>query len=539
MAEWRANDRDLNPPANIAGFVDRTGGNPKVKIQWFQDQAPPTDPPVFGIQVWNDINTTNPNIWQSNIWRLPYVIPYIEVFWSYNHGAWGTGTRSQQLQQVAQRVRDRVLQIRNLILQYHPNVNFRWAWWPHRYASDSFVDGNHTVSPYITTALFDHYNDRVTIPGQSVPVSSVFSANGRAEFKSLTLEAVSYLKPLLVAEGIPDPVFVDPDYENGAPVPFRAVYNRITRTSIPESDAPYNLAQWHNWVKNDPRANTELIDGNVTYNQWAASLTDWNGDPFPESYLYPFVYDSSPTAAARVGAIYSSLGSRIVDWGLHDALYTSCKQYFPNTVCGNWLTFASSRSTRSNGYRFRESPYNFGPNMKADFSMPALYGFGLNDNYEPWPGFQWPLNSGYDTFYEHLYWHNIDESLYQNVPNGNVDLYKRLYCETANNILRGQKENAPNKIQALSIAWQSPNIYPFGNTINANPVGGARRWPQYMNNASWNFINSPEVFVELIKQVRKYNVRIIEVFAQNGNKTAMDQMYTQLPTALESAGYTV
>lgn len=512
MPEWRTNDKILDPPQNLVASIEQISGANRLSLQWFQPQSAPATPPLIGIQVWANTNTTSPTTYDSHIWRLPYVIPYIETFWSFAPGAWNNETE----------IIDKVLRVRNnLVSNGHRTIqNFQWAWWPNRYGTDG--PGNTPGNP---DSLFYHHNDRVSVGGN--PEHMMFCAAGRALWKPATLAILQNLKPLLVNNDLPDPIYVNPDYEGGMGLPDSSVR--------------------HNAVKADARANSELIDGTVTYNQWVASLKDWNNESIPESYLadtfpwiYDGVYDSPPNLARqRVGALYNSLRFAVKDWVLHDTLYSSCKQVFPNIICGNWDVFTASRETLAHSFRFRESPYHFS-NLKADFSMPQRYGISIADWYEQLPYIQ-PLGSGYATFKENIHRFGIDESLYQNAPNGKNDLLRRIYLEGLQNDLKGSYDTSfpINKRQAVSIAWQHPNIWPGGISVGATTSNQGRFWPEYMNGASFNFANSPEVVTEMFKIFKRFNISLIEVFAQDANKTSMDHMLSVLPTALSNAGYTV
>lgn len=523
MAEWRVNDSDLNAPQGVAAYINKQTANPSVRLIWTQETASQTPPPTIGIQIWAG---GTDSLWQSNIWRLPYVIPYLEVFFSWNDGATGT---SAELQGFANMVKNTVLQARTKILQYHPNVEFKWAWWPHRYGGDGFIKSGQPN--FRRDRIFNHYADVLNVPSNystdGIGVSSVFTANGRANYKAKTREFLSYLKPLLDAEGLPGPVFVDADYEGGAAAP------------VAYQSGVFGNTQWHNVIKNDPRASTELIDGSITYNQWYQNLKDVNGNSIPENKFYPLVYNWEEYP--YVGPMYLNLNARIVDYGLWDCLYVPCKEVWPNILGWNWQIFGSTASNLANGWRYRESPVGFGSTLKADLHFPACYGIDMKDIYQ-WsdgnPSF--PVGLGHQTYPETLSRFGITEAPYLVNPSTKKDLLKRIYVEQLNNQLRGPYLSSNgNKGVGISITWLSQNIYPgVQRATNAGLNGLERRWPTSMEGISFDFIDSPEVFVEVLRLFRKYNVQYVEVFAQNATKTALDQMHSALISGLPQVGYT-
>jgi hypothetical protein len=524
MAEWRVNDPDLNAPQGVAAYINRQTTNPSVRLIWTQEVTTPVPPPTIGVQVWWGEQA---DIWQSNIWELPYVIPYIMAFFTWNHG--NPGGSPAEIQSMAAHTRDRIVYTRNKILQYHPNVDFKWAWWPIRYGGDGFIKSG---QPHFgRDSLFYHYADILNVPanystdGQGV--SSVFTANGRAYYKAKTQEFLSYLKPLLDAEGIPAPIFVDPDYEGGAAAPV-GFYNWQV----------FNYPAWHNVIKNDPRAGTELIDGTVTYNQWYQNLKDINGNPIPENKFYPPVY--SWEEYPYVGAIYTNLNARITDYGLWDCLYSPCKAIWPNILAWNWQIYGSDARALTHGWRYRESPVGFGETLKADRHFPACYGIDFKDIYQYSDGSPAaPTGLGYQTYPETLARFGINEASYTANPTTKKELMKRIYVEQLHNQLRGAylSSNGTKGI-GLSFTWLSSSIYPGRQTAtNIGLNGLERRWPTFMEGTSFDFVDSPEVFVEVLRLFRKYNIQHLEFYAQNATKTALDQVHSALISGLPQAGY--
>lgn len=431
----------------------------------------------IGIQSWWNQQMTPRENFSSQLFSLPYVIPYIECFFSYNDG------EGRSMEDRAKGLRDRVVETRDLLRQYHPTVPFNWGWWPHRYAQDGFVGRD--------DKLFYHKDDRLAT-GSNV----VFTAHGRALFKAKTREFFGFLKPLLDAAGIPDPIFLDPDYEGGC--------GHVMATQ--DWGQSY---QWHQLIMADPRATTELIDGVQTYAHFIQNLKDIDGNPVPENELFPFIYDSSEKGNKRAN-VYSTLTSMIVDYGLWDCLYSPAQEIWPNVLCGNWMTTASTRNKLVNGYRFKESPIDAGANFKG-MQIASVYGNSTTD--QNW----WPVGLGFNTFNEQLFRFGIDKTAFTDKD----ALARKINTSYFEYFTSGMNEACPNGKKAISIAWAGA-----GSWQGAQVFTDPNLFPPEYIGAVLDYKAHPEMFDEIFASCRRNKVSVMEIFAENTNKSACDDMYT-------------
>lgn len=434
--------------------------------------VPPTKKmPIVGIQIWNNVPV---DLIASKVFELPFVIPYIEIFFSYSNG----DGRS-----MLDRAKDVVQSVKDVHIKFvatHPNTPFRWGWWPHRY-------GEGIDSP--DTNLFTHKDDKL-VTGEH----AIFTAKGRAFYKAKTREFMSYLAPMLAAANLPPPIFVDPDYEGGAWL----------------AGADWTKKhEWHTWLKSDPRSQTELIDGYHTYSQLSKNLKDMNGNVIPESELYSHPYDSSKW---NLSCVYSTYNAAIVDWALHDALYSVVKEYWPDCICGNWGTFGATPEKLVHNYRFKESPVQVGSGFHGDIQIATLYGNYTTDTLNQ------PLGLGYNTFYEQLQRFGIDQTKY---PNKN-DLARKIHVENMRYYVEGMKA-ANSKKLGFSMTWRGAGIW-TGKDVYTSP----QHYPSSYIGAELDYNASPNMIKEIFDIFKDNNVKIVEIFAQGATKAGLDKMYDVL-----------
>jgi len=438
----------------------------------------PAGPAVWiGIQSWWNQQMTPHENFSSQLFSLPYVIPYIECFFSYGDG------EGRSMEERAKALRDRVVETRELLRQYHPTVPFNWGWWPHRYAGDGFTGPD--------DKLFFHKDDRLA-SGSNV----VFTAKGRELFKAKTREFFRYLKPLLDAEGIPDPIFLDADYEGGC------------GTVVATKDWA-DCGRWHQMIMADPRATTELIDGVQTYAQFIHNLKDLDGNPVPENELFMFIYDSSEKGNKRTN-VYSTLTSMVVDYGLWDCLYSTAKEIWPNVLTGNWGTTAATRNKLVNGWRFKESPIDAGANFKG-MQIATLYGNNTTDQ------LFWPVGLGFNTFNEQLFRFGIDKTAFADKD----ALARKIHTSYFEYFTSGMNEACPRGKKAVSISWSGLGSW-YGPNVFVDP----NIFPPEYIGAVLDYKAHPEIFDEIFASCKRNNVSVIEVFAQDTHKNACDDMYT-------------
>ena len=435
---------------------------------------------TIGIQMWANTVCSPPENYSSQLFSLPYVVPYIEAFFSYGNAD------GQTPQGRARATADRIISVRDTMAYFHPGVPFRWAYWPHRFGSDGFIGADDN--------LFYHRNDRL-----SNGVSSVFTASGRALFRSQSQAFFSALKPMLDAAGISDPIFLDADYEGGTRGP-------VATDNWSES------RQWHGIIMSDPRSKTELIDGVQTYEQFVSNLIDRDGHPAPTSDLYTHIYDSSERGC-QLACVYSSFHASIVDFGLWDTLYQPAKEIWPKVLCGNWNVTSSTPQKLVHGYRFKESPV-YTPHFRG-MQIASLYGNPTTD--ANW----WPTGLGFNSFNEQLLRFGIDKSAYTDKN----ELSRKIHASYADYFISGMRSAKPAGDIGISFSWSGP-----GSWYGVNTFSDASIFPSDYIGATLDYKSHPEVWDEIAASCKRNNVKVIEIFAQNTNKAACDDMYNAFKT---------
>lgn len=434
-----------------------------------------------GIQMWG-----NPSdAYSSPLFSLPTVIPYIEAFFSFGDGD------GQTILQRATGAAQRIINVRDVIANYHPGKEFNWAYWPHRYGYDGITGKD--------DKLFYHKDDKL-----SNGWSSVFTAKGRSLFRSKTKEFFGYLKTQLDAAGIPAPIFIDADYEAGAAAPVWA------------TDEWNSSSLWHSIIMADPRSRTELIDGHRTYAEIANSLKDLAGDPIPVDELYPHVYDSSEKGHRRA-CLYSSMATSILDFGLDYCLYQPAKEVWPTTRCGNWGTFISTREKLVHGYRFKETPVDAAPNFRG---MPIAMLYGNSTMDAIWQ----PTGAGYNTFAEQLFRFGIDKSLYANDKDA---LARKIHTSYVDYFVSGMHSARPDLDKAISLSWCGA-----GSWTGAEFYSDASKFPADYIGAKLDYKAHPEVWDDIIASCRANRVKVIEIFAQGTTLAGFNDMYNTFKNRL-------
>ena len=491
-----ADDPILNPPKNISSTANI--GDNNIVVSWnapsssFEPSSLHKTPPKIIIQgSRRAVDLGNELFDLSNTYIL------VNEFVTY-----GNGDARTMAERAAEAIAT-IVQARDRWVSVRPNEPFRWAFWPQNYGSSDWGTPNN--------ALFRHSSDFLS----GGLYSGVWSTVGIQESRSRMQEYFGIVANALAQQGIPPPYYLDPDYEGDGNLYFAGGNEN-------------NRNQWHNLIMADARAYNTLFDGSISYADYTAQLKDLDGLPVSTSELYPYIYDLS-LRASKLVHVYSSIGAMRVDWGLYKSLFEPAKEVWPNVICGNWLLFGSTRQYLANGYRFRESPVDFGPNMKSDVHVPANYGWGLTD----WIGF--PVGSGTNNYYECASRYNIDLNKIKN-PN---EIVKAMRIASLDYSLRACEGANVNKPIA---AWLQYNNLPL---IYNNLYEGGN--PKYPNGFSACVLDDREHMMNLFRVMNKRNVSMVGWFC--GQTLGLDN--TQEDTAdtyskiykvvsnLQEAGYIV
>ena len=315
--------------------------------------------------------------------------------------------------------------------QSRPNRDFRWAFWPARFGLQILSQGIHT--------LFQDPEDSIN------GVGGVWSARGNAKYRAWSIRFFEKLKTDLVTYGIPDPIYIDPDYEG-------------PRGSTWISDT---FQHAYTDFQNDPRYSTELFDGRITFEEFVNNYTDLNGNTVPVEDLLPPVYDNGPDGATRAN-FSASVGARSVDWALWTTLYEPAKMVFPNVMCGNYITQSASRQYPTYQWRPKESPVDFNTSMWADVGVLGYFGAFAGPIEAPQ---SWMADTyGFRQYYELVRRYGIDTS---KTPNQQLfDMFKGEFAFNATGAVR----SAPNKEAAVWLSYNLGNLFLDQSTF---PPGAA------------------------------------------------------------------
>lgn len=489
-------DPVLNPPKNISSTANV--GDRNIIVSWtapsseFEPSSSNKAPPKIIVQ-----GSRRAADLANDLFDLSNTYILVNQFVAFGN------SDSRTMTQRAMEAKASIVEARNRWASVRPNEPFRWAFWPQNYGGFDWGTPN--------TSLFRHASDFLS----GGLYSGVWSTAGIDEARTRMQEYFGVLANELNQEGIPHPYYLDPDYEGDGNFGFAGGNEN-------------NRSQWHNLIMADSRASNVLFDGSVSYAQFIANLKDIDGVPVPSSELYPYFYDQSLTASKRVN-VYSSINSMRVDWGLYKSLFETAKQVWPNVICGNWLLAGATRQYPANGYRFRESPVDFGPNMKADVHVPSNYGWGLPD----FIGF--PNGYGFSTYYESASRYNIDLN---KIKNSN-EIVKAMRLGSLDYSLVACEQSNPSKpiaawLQYNNVPLVYNNIYEQGN-------------PKYPNRFSASFMDDREHMMNLFRIMNKRNVSMVGWFCgqtlglnstQEDTRDTYSKIY-EVVSNLREAGYTV
>lgn len=404
----------------------------------------------------------------SPLFARPEVIPYIEAFWSYGDG--DTRTPEKRAEDVLYWAR----WYRDVLAAAHPNKAFRWAWWPHRFGEGITGAGDR---------LLGHALDGL-MTGEPGP----FTEHGRALHRAHARRALAWLAPRLLAEGLPNPEYVNPDFESGLP-------------------APKDMARAHANLLADDRSRRPMFAGGVSYAEFVARMTDAAGEPLPKTFA--FVPQMAVNASTwRLACVWSAVSTLGVDFVLNEALYGPVREFLPGTLCGNWGTFGSSPIGHANLWRFRETPINPSGKFCGDFAMPAMYGSEVKD------GVDQPTGVGLNTFAEQLRRVGLSLADFKSKDQLAVELHARLL----NNALAGCRAGTPGTRLATSLTWRGEGIW-----TGPDKHTDRRLFPAEYAVAVLDY-NAPGVAQRIFGVLNTHAVGLLEIFAKGATVAGLNRM---------------
>lgn len=402
------------------------------------------------------------DLYGSDLWRVPGVVPNILTFWSTVDGsATPIPERARATVQIVEATRDRM-----------KLDNFRWWWWPERFGES--VNG-------LGANLFGHVADRL-----DNGMKCLFTEIGQLEYRIRARDFADALSPLLKAAGLPWPDGICADYEGGVAVPVH--------------DPASQVATWHDMLMADPRARSELIDGHQTYEQWSTKNLPGG--------VWPWEYDDG---ARDLTWVYTALRHSIIDNAMDNVLYQPFRAKNPNMLCGNWAIFAATPDRHVHNWRFKESPLGIGPTLKANFQMAPVYGNDTRDTKDM------PLGHGYDTFGDQcgIFLPSPMPVLAAHVKD---DLARAIHLGRVRYFLEGMARANPAKV-GLCTAWNAPGIWQ-GPDVSSDP----RKFPAWYQGATLDYGAHPEVPRAIRQMCIDHKAKCWNIFAQDATRTGLDAM---------------
>jgi len=418
-----ADSQILNPPATVSATANLTEYN--IEVAWeppsseFQPLSSLKSPPKVFIQGGMD----SVGALSSPLFDLPFVYLYVNGVISWYDGD------SRTMAQRATDAFNRVVSIRNMWLattgRGRTAENFRWAFWP-----QGFGYGWGDVS----TRPFFYESDRL-----SNGKYSLFLENCIADTRPRMQEFFNTFASLCSAAGIPDPVYVDPSYQNGM-----SIAGGLTGDTYSEH------AQWHSWIMSDPRSTSVLFNGVESYASYAARATDIYGNSIPANELYANPSSLDTTSAARTCA-YVVPKMAAADYGLWKMIYEPAKDVWPSVLTGNFSYHGATTTYMGGGYRFKESAVGFGSNMFADVQVPVNFGSYLYDEYSL------ATNLLTDSYLTNIAILNLDIDKIKDQS----ELFKAMRIAQSSYDIQGCFASNPNKEVALWLQYNdyNPSIY--------------------------------------------------------------------------------
>lgn len=197
-------------------------------------------------------------------------------------------------------------------------------------------------------SLMNHPDDAISVEfGTQGP----FVANGINECRTFSEAFFAALKSELDSRSLPYPVALHTDYEGNMG----------------------NLAGALNWMDAalvDPRATTEIIDGENTFERLATTFTMTDGAPLSWNEQENY-YNTLSNRPLRM--FVDNVRKKIRNYALFVSYWEPAKKYFPNVVTSNYQEFAASYENPVYGGSKLDSLYVYNNARWSDKSSPVFY----------------------------------------------------------------------------------------------------------------------------------------------------------------------
>lgn len=483
QVSYKSDDPSLNPPSNVSSSVSVDNNN--ITISWSDPSSGSNIQTKQVPKIIIDGSFSSTEL-SSKLFDLPYVHLLVK------DAVQISDVDNRTMSQRATDSFNKIKQIKDRWNSVRPGQTFRWAFCPENFGLYDWGTSN--------TGLFKHSSDRLSNGNRSL-----WTVNGRLEAKNRMNSYFLFLNSLLRAEGIQDPVLIDANYQAGISI---------------AGDDPAQRNTWHSLLSADSRFSSTTFDGNTTYANYVSSLKDLEGYSISSGSLYPDKNDFSYSNNKKIH-VYSSISSMVVDYALSDSLYSPAKQYWPNVKTSNTNIFGANRSYLNNVSRFRDSPVDFGANLKAD--LHSVY----HDKWYPQDSYSYPSNVYLDTYQESLNRYNINTSSIKD----NNDIIKSIRISQINNSLNGCESSNFNK---EIIQWLTYNNIP---TIYSNVYEPSSS--KFPSDFSAVFMEDRDQIINIFKVMINKNVSFVGWKCNTSfNKTTNDYIdtYDKIYQALNNLG---
>lgn len=480
----------LNPPTNVSATSEIV--NNRIVVAWkdpsssFLPSSEMKSPPRIIIQ-----GNFSGNEFSSSLFSLSFTYPLISSYVSYGD------TDSRTMEDRATDAANVITAARDKWATYRSGTPFRYAYLPQGFG---FGWGDSTTKPLY------HINDRLSNGN-----SCLWTVNGRADSKARMRTFFASLSSILRSRGIADPVYVDPDYKDGA--------------TIAGGDYSYRLS-WHNWLASDSRYSSITFDGVKTYEQYISTIKDIDGNTVPINELYPLI-DGVDAVSVKRAHILKSIPSMVVDYAIFDTIGIPAKEVWPNVRYGNRNSFCANRQYLVHGSRFKESPVDLNTGFHADVQVPLNYGWYPTDGNSSTIGY------GYNSYQESAIRYGVN---LQKIKDPN-DIVRSFDIGQFEYFCKGCQSANPNKpishwMTFVDVPFIYDNVYERQNI-------------KYPNGFIASLLYDKGHVMNIFRVFNKYNVEQVGFFleqsfsgSQESNLVLYNKIYNVISN-LQEAGYVI